>query len=144
VEWMRYAIDYGVIGVLVIMSVVSLSIAIERNFVYRRIRITEYRDKHELELELTKRLHFIATVGSNAPYVGLLGTVLGIMLTFSTIGERGLVDTGEIMWGLALALKATAIGLIVAIPAIILYNLLLRVVRELLLRWEIENGREKL
>ena len=93
---------------------------------------------------MTKRLYLIATVGSNAPYVGLLGTVIGIMLTFATIGKKGLVDTGDIMTGLALALKATAIGLTVAIPAIIFYNFLLRAVEELLLQWEIENGTEKI
>lgn len=143
-ESLRYVVDYGVIGLLVLMSVVAVAVAIERKLVYRKIRLGEYRSKKELELKLTKRLHLIATVGSNAPYVGLLGTVLGIMLTFATIGKRGLVDTGDIMTGLALALKATAIGLTVAIPAIIFYNFLLRAVQELLLRWEIENGSEKL
>jgi len=69
--------------------------------------------RKELELHLTRRLHVIATVGSNAPYVGLLGTVLGIMLTFASIGRQGLADPGQIMSGLALALKATAIGLLV-------------------------------
>jgi len=137
-------VDYGVIGLLVLMSVVAVAVAIERKLVYRKIRIEEYRDKKKLELVLTKRLYLIATVGSNAPYVGLLGTVIGIMLTFATIGKKGLVDTGEIMTGLALALKATAIGLTVAIPAIIFYNFLLRAVEELLLQWEIENGTEKI
>jgi biopolymer transport protein ExbB len=66
------------------------------------------------------------------------------MLTFATIGRQGLADTSQIMTGLALALKATAIGLVVAIPAVILYNFLLKSVKELLLRWEIQNGREKL
>ena len=141
---MRYVVDYGVIGLLVLMSVVAVAVAIERKLVYRKIRIEEYRDKKKLELVLTKRLYLIATVGSNAPYVGLLGTVIGIMLTFATIGKKGLVDTGEIMTGLALALKATAIGLTVAIPAIIFYNFLLRAVEELLLQWEIENGTEKI
>lgn len=141
---MRYVVDYGVIGLLVLMSVVAVAVAIERKLVYRKIRIEEYRDKKKLELVLTKRLYLIATVGSNAPYVGLLGTVIGIMLTFATIGKKGLVDTGDIMTGLALALKATAIGLTVAIPAIIFYNFLLRAVEELLLQWEIENGTEKI
>jgi len=141
---LRYVVDYGVIGLLVLMSVVAVAVAIERKLVYRKIRIEEYRDKKKLELVLTKRLYLIATVGSNAPYVGLLGTVIGIMLTFATIGKKGLVDTGDIMTGLALALKATAIGLTVAIPAIIFYNFLLRAVEELLLQWEIENGTEKI
>ena len=143
-ESLRYVVDYGVIGLLVLMSIVAVAVAIERKLVYRKIRLGEYRDKKKLELDLTKRLYLIATVGSNAPYIGLLGTVLGIMLTFATIGKQGLVNTGDIMTGLALALKATAIGLTVAIPAIVFYNLLLRTVQELLLQWEIENGTEKL
>ena len=77
------------------------------------------------------KLHIIATIGSNAPYIGLLGTVLGIMLTFYTIGKEGLIDTSKIMTGLALALKATAIGLVVAIPSITFYNFLLRQVKVL-------------
>jgi biopolymer transport protein ExbB len=85
---------------------------------------------------------YIAAIGSNAPYIGLLGTVLGIMLTFYTIGQEGFMDTGKIMVGLALALKATAVGLLVAIPAVSLYNFLLRKVKVLLLRWEIEGGRK--
>ena len=119
-----------------------MAVAIERKLFFRRVRLEAYGDRRELELDLTRRLHLVATVGSNAPYIGLLGTVLGIMLTFAAIGKQGLADTTQIMTGLALALKATAIGLVVAIPAVILYNFLLKSVKELLLRWEIENGRE--
>lgn len=143
-EWLKGLIDYGVIGLLVLMSIVAVAVALERKLVYRKLDLKNYRDKKELELDLTKRLHIIATVGSNAPYLGLLGTVLGIMLTFANIGRQGLVDTNEIMSGLAMALKATAIGLIVAIPAVVLYNFLLRSAKELILEWEIRNGREKL
>ena len=59
---------------------------------------------------------------SNAPYVGLLGTVIGIMLTFYDMGSTGAIDAGRIMTGLSLALKATALGLAVAIPTLISYN----------------------
>ena len=82
----------------------------------------------------------IASVGSNAPYIGLLGTVLGIMLTFYNMGQDAAMDTGRIMTGLALALKSTAAGLIVALVAVVLYNALLRKVRVLMLKWEIKNG----
>lgn len=143
-EWLKVLIDYGVIGLLVLMSVAAVAVSLERKLLYRRIDIAIYRDKRELELVLTRRLHIIATVGSNAPYLGLLGTVLGIMLTFATIGKQGLVNTSEIMSGLAMALKATAIGLVVAIPAVVLYNFLLRSAKELVLEWEVRNGREKL
>jgi biopolymer transport protein ExbB len=135
-------IDYGIIGLLIFMSIVAVSIAIERYLTYRKIQVEHFQDRKALELELTKKLHIIATIGSNAPYIGLLGTVLGIMLTFYTIGQGGFLDTGKIMIGLALALKATAFGLVVAIPSVVFYNSLLRKVKVIMMRWEIMNGRK--
>jgi len=143
-EQLDSVINYGIMGLLVFMSVVSVAVAVERYLTFKRIRIEAFSDKTDLEFELTKRLHLIATIASNAPYIGLLGTVLGIMLTFYTIGREGLLDTGQIMMGLALALKATAVGLLVAIPSVIFYNLLLRKVKVILMRWEIENGRKRI
>lgn len=140
-KWLQYAIDYGIIGLLVIMSVIALSIAVERFLVFKKVKIEDYKDRKSLELFLTQKLHIIAIVGSNAPYIGLLGTVFGIMLTFYTMGKSGFMDTGKIMIGLALALKVTAVGLLVAIPAITLYNLLLRRVKVLVMQWEINDGR---
>jgi biopolymer transport protein ExbB len=141
-EWLKVAVDYGIIGLLVLLSIVALSVALERHLVYRKIRPADFPEKAALEKELTRKLHLIATIGSNAPYIGLLGTVLGIMLTFYTIGLEGFMDTGKIMVGLALALKATAVGLLVAIPAVTLYNFLLRRVKVLLLDWEVRNKAE--
>ncbi len=143
-DWLKIAVDYGIIGLLIILSMIAIGIAIERFFVFRQIRIEGFPDQKTLELELTRKLHLIATIGSNAPYIGLLGTVLGIMLTFYTIGQEGFMDTGKIMVGLALALKATAVGLLVAIPSVSLYNFLLRKVKVLLMSWEIEHGRKVL
>jgi biopolymer transport protein ExbB len=114
-----------------------------RFFVYRKLRLSDFKDRKSLEHELTKKLHIIDTIGVNAPYIRLLGTVLGIMLTFyNIIGDEGFMDTGKIMIGLALALKATAIGLLVAIPSVSLYNFLLRRTKVFLMKWDIENGRE--
>ncbi|MFO7569325.1 MAG: TonB-system energizer ExbB [Smithellaceae bacterium] len=143
-EWIVASIDYGVIVLLLAMSVVALGVAIERGLNFRSISLSSFGDLKSLELSLTRRLHIIATVGSNAPYVGLLGTVLGIMFTFATIGQQGMTDPGKIMTGLALALKATAVGLLVAIPAVVLYNFLLRRAKELMLQWEILYGRKEL
>jgi biopolymer transport protein ExbB len=139
-EWLKPAIDYGIIGLLLSMSVVAVAVALERHLFFRRVSLVDYPNKKLLELELTRKLHIIATIGSNAPYIGLLGTVLGIMLTFYAMGREGFMDTGVIMVGLALALKATAAGLVVAIPSITLYNVLVRRVREFLLEWEGRNG----
>jgi biopolymer transport protein ExbB len=138
----KYAIDYGIIGLLVVMSVLAVAIAVERYLTYRKIVVRDYADRKELELHLSGRLHLIATIGSNAPYIGLLGTVLGIMLTFYTMGKSGFMDSGSIMVGLALALKVTAAGLVVAIPTIVIYNLLQRKAKVLLMQWEIEHGRQ--
>ncbi len=143
-EWLHATVDYGVIGLLVVMSVIAVAIAVERLLVYRKVNLDEFDDKKSLEIELTKKLHIIATIGSNAPYIGLLGTVLGIMITFYTIGKEGLIDTSKIMTGLALALKATAIGLVVAIPSIVFYNFILRKVKVLIAQWETMNGRKRI
>jgi biopolymer transport protein ExbB len=142
-DFLRYSVDYGIIGFLVLLSVVSLGVFIERLMFLRRLNIDDYPVRKSLELEVTKKITILATIGGNAPYIGLLGTVLGIMLTFYTIGLEGYVNTTRIMTGLALALKATAIGLLVAIPAIGFYNYLLRKVRVILLQWDIRNGRER-
>ena len=142
-EWLKIAIDYGIIGLLILMSFAAIAIGIERYLLFRKLRIEDYKDRKSLELELTKKLHLIASIGSNAPYIGLLGTVLGIMLTFYTMGKNGFMDTGGIMIGLALALKVTAVGLMVAIPAVTIYNLLLRRAKVLIMEWEVRDGRER-
>lgn len=138
-EFAHMAVDYGIIGILVLMSIASLTLFIERLMSYGSVRIEDYTSKEELELDLGDNVSTIATIGSNAPYVGLLGTVLGIMITFYSLGDVGAVDPKKIMTGLALALKATAMGLVVAIPAIVFYNILLRKMERLLTMWDVKN-----
>jgi biopolymer transport protein ExbB len=140
VEWLAAAIDYGIIGLLAALSVVVVAIGLERLFFYRSTKVSGFTSIKALELELTKRLVVVASVASNAPYIGLLGTVLGIMLTFYSMGVDTSADVGKIMVGLALALKATAMGLIVALVSVVIYNMLLRKVKVRLLEWEIAHG----
>jgi len=73
-EYAHMAVDYGIIGILVIMSIASLTLFIERMMSYGSVRIQDYENKEELELDLGNNVTTIATIGSNAPYVGLLGT----------------------------------------------------------------------
>ncbi len=134
---LKEMVEYGVIGVLLLMSIVALWATLERLLFYKYIKLILYANKIELEIDLSKNLTLIATIGSNAPYVGLLGTVFGIIITFVEIGQSGMVDTANIMTGLALALQATAGGLLVAIPSIIFYNLLTRKSEVLVAQWEI-------
>ncbi len=138
INQIKDVVDYGIIGLLIFLSILTVTFAIERILFFRSINLEEYRHKLSLELDLTKRLGTIATIGTNAPYIGLLGTVLAIILTFYIIGDKqDDINTGEIMKHLALALKATAAGLFVAIPATVIYNALIAQVDRLLAQWEI-------
>jgi biopolymer transport protein ExbB len=131
------ALDYGVMGVLILMSIVTLWLFIERMMFYKSIRLDDYKNRDILEIDLTNNISVISAIGSNAPYVGLLGTVVGIMITFYTMGDAGAVDAKKIMIGLALALKATAMGLIVAMPAIVAYTIALRKVEKILTAYDV-------
>jgi len=133
-------IDYGVIGLLVLMSILALWVFVERIMFYKTINVADHNNREKLELDLSNNVSTVATITVNAPYIGLLGTVLGIMITFYTLGETGAVDTKQIMGGLALALKATAMGLVVAIPSGIFYNVLLRKMERILAYWDIEHN----
>ncbi|MGW8169335.1 MAG: TonB-system energizer ExbB [Sulfurovaceae bacterium] len=135
---MKIIIDYGIIGLLMLLGFMTIFFGIERILYYRGINISEYSSRTALELDLSRNLSTVATIGSNAPYVGLLGTVIAIILTFYVMGDAGNnIDTGAIMKNLALALKATAAGLAVAIPATVIYNILLDQVDVLLAKWDI-------
>ena len=129
---LQNVVDYGVIGLLLALSVWTVAVAVERWLFYRRVDLTQYPDSLGLEMALTKRLVIIGTVAANAPYIGLLGTVFGIMLTFHTMGTSGTMAVNAIMIGLSLALKATAVGLLVAIPCVVMNNVLRRKVTEIL------------
>lgn len=137
---LKNLVDYGIIGLLAVLSLWALAVAVERWIYYRRVTPNEFDNIQLLEMALTKRLVVIGTVAANAPYIGLLGTVLGIMLTFHTMGTSGTMAVGAIMVGLSLALKATAIGLLVAIPCVVLNNILRRRVSELLTLYKVQHG----
>ena len=141
-ELAEQALDYGVMGTLGAMSVIALWLFIERMMFYKSIKLDEYDNKDLLEIDLTDNLSTLSTIGANAPYVGLIGTILGIMITFYGLGEVGTVDTKKVMTGLALALKATAFGIIVAIPAIIFYSTAMRKVERLSAIWEASQSKK--
>jgi len=139
-DTLKDVVDYGVIGLLLALSLWSVAVAMERWLFYRRIDLSTFASRQECEIALTERLVVIGTVAANAPYIGLLGTVLGIMLTFHTMGTSGTMAVSTIMIGLSLALKATAMGLLVAIPCVALNNVLRRRVTELLTLYKVQHG----
>ncbi len=136
---LKEVVDYGVIGLLLALSVWAIAVAVERWQFYRRIDLAQYPNQQLFEIALTKRLVIIGTVAANAPYIGLLGTVLGIMLTFHTIGVSKTIAVSSIMVGLSLALKATAVGLLVAIPCVVMNNVLRRRVIELMTLYKVQR-----
>ncbi|MEQ1656759.1 MAG: TonB-system energizer ExbB [Nitrospira sp.] len=137
---LKAIVDYGVIGLLVMLGLVAFAVAIERWRYFQRINPAEFQHRDTLEMALTKHLVVIGTIAANAPYIGLLGTVLGIMLTFHTMGTSGALAVATIMIGLSLALKATAVGLLVAIPCVVMNNVLRRRVSELLTMHQAQHG----
>ena len=132
--------EYAVFGILIVMSINAVSITLERWRFYRVTQATRYTSRARLESDLTRRLNIIGTIGANAPYIGLLGTVLGIMVTFQTLGSGAQMDVKSIMVGLSLALKATAAGIAVAIPCVVLNNILRRKAREHLAIFDEAHG----
>jgi len=84
----------------------------------RVMAVTLSREMDRLEKQMT----FLASVGSTAPFIGLFGTVWGIMRSFHAIGVTKNTSIASVAPGLAEALFATALGLIAAIPAVIAYN----------------------
>ncbi len=82
--------------------------------------------------ELEKGLAFLGTVGANAPFIGLTGTVLGILTAFDSFAASGGSGSSEVMSAISRSLVATAAGLMVAIPAVIFHNILRSRVRSIL------------
>jgi len=109
IEILKNLVDYGVIALLVFMSFISFWFFIERVIFYKKMDVKNYKNKKALDIALTKHLTIIGTIASNSPYIGLLGTVLAIMLTFMNM-SNGDIEASKIMASLALALKATAVA----------------------------------
>ena len=101
--------------------------------VQRAMRVALSREIDYLETHLS----FLATVGSTSPYVGLFGTVWGIMNSFRSLGLVQQATIAHVAPGIAEALIATAIGLFAAIPAVIAYNRYSHITERLVTRYEI-------
>ena len=139
-DFLQQYSDYFIIGLLLLMSIIMLAMVIERYLFLRKVNVAHYSTIHALDIDLNRNMTVISTIGANAPYVGLLGTVIGILLTFYQIGHGGgEIDTGVIMMHLSLALKATALGILVAIPSMVFYNGLGRKVVVNRLKWKVLN-----
>ena len=104
----------------------------DQSEVKRRLRRYETLESVKLE----KYLNFLATTGSTSPFIGLFGTVWGIMSSFQGIGAAGSASLAVVAPGIAEALIATAVGLVAAIPAVIAYNYYLSTARKMIIDME--------
>ncbi|EIQ1435326.1 TonB-system energizer ExbB [Campylobacter jejuni] len=118
--------DLIIFLILGIMAFIAFWCVIERMLFFRKINFKNYENQEQFDDAISENLTTIYIIYSNAPYIGLLGTVIGIMVTFYEMGLAGNIDVKSIVVGLSLALKATALGLLVTIPALMAYNALLR------------------
>ena len=90
--------------------------------------------KARLRTELERNLGVLGTLGNNAPFIGLFGTVLGIIKAFADLARNQAGGAGAVMGGISEALVATAVGLMVAIPAVIAFNFFQGKVRKAMAR----------
>lgn len=134
-ELLKETIDHVIFAVLGLMGFITVWLTIERLMFFRALDASRYATKEDYDEALTNNLTTLYIIYSNAPYVGLLGTVIGIMITFHDMGTSGTINASDIMTGLSLALKATALGLAVAIPTLIIYNALQRRINVLSAKW---------
>ena len=110
----------------------GMDVAVVLDGTRRAMRATYQREMERLEAHLS----FLASVGSVSPYVGLFGTVWGIMNAFRGLANVAQATLGHVAPGIAEALIATAIGLVAAIPAVMAYNYFVRKIRVLVSEME--------
>jgi biopolymer transport protein ExbB len=116
----------------VLGDVRSMEAAVARSCLEHVADGAEAMQEHLTAVLETDRLHyerglaFLGTLGSNAPFIGLFGTVLGIVRAFHDLATSAALGSQAVMAGIAEALVATAIGLLVALPAVATYNALMR------------------
>jgi len=113
-------------------AVVSEGEMTDRSEVRRALKRYEALEVSKLE----NYLGFLATTGSSTPFIGLFGTVWGIMNAFRNIGASGAASLAVVAPGIAEALIATAMGLVAAIPAVIAYNYYLGSTRRMIVEME--------
>lgn len=140
INFLKDFTDIIIFSLLLLMSFIMLYCSIERSLFLKQINIGDYNNQSALELDLTNGLTPIYTIGATAPFIGLLGTVIGILITFYDMGIGGdNIAAEKILLGLAMALKATAAGIFVAIPAVIFYNSILSKIDAKKLAWQAQQ-----
>ena len=135
-DFLALHLDTIICSILGCMGFLALWFSIERVVYFRQIKLEDFTSLDSLEEALTRHLTALYIIYSNAPYIGLLGTVGGIIVTFYGMSLGGDINAKKIMADLSLALEATGAGLLVAIPVLMVYNMLLRKIDLILNRYK--------
>lgn len=104
----------------------SSDVLADTDGVKERIATRFNRIEAQIGRDMTRGITILATIGATAPFVGLFGTVWGIMNSFVGIAEKQTTNLAVVAPGIAEALLATAVGLVAAIPAVVIYNMFSR------------------
>ncbi|PWD86334.1 protein TolQ [Ignatzschineria cameli] len=106
------------------------------DFIVSSVKNAMFAETQREETIIQKFLSWLATIGSVAPYIGLLGTVIGVMNSFAALGTVKQVTLAQVAPGISEALVATAIGLLAAIPAVMAYNKFSNDINNLMTRYD--------
>lgn len=141
IETIKTIIEVAVVSTLVISLIVTifLSISKQSQINLLKTQISNFKSKIKLEIELNKKMSLFNSLVSNAVYIGLFGTTLGVIITLQNVG----VDKGKVIASLSLPLISTAISIIVAIISSFFYNHTTDKIEEILKTWDLENDNNK-
>ena len=136
IDLLKATLDYLIIGLLGLMSFFMVWFVVERWLYYRRVDLSRFVHPQELSVALTRHLTIVSSIGANAPYVGLLGTVLGMISVFTTLSAETEISSSMLAGGISEALVTTAAGLLVAVPTLISYNYFINRIQLLVVEME--------
>lgn len=130
-EFGKEYVDYIIFAILGFMSFLVVLFSVERVIYFMRVKKADFKSKVAFERALTKNMTTLYIIYQNAPYIGLLGTVCGIMITFYDMSKSANIDALVVVSGLSLAL-----GIFVAIPTLMIYNAFGRKIQVLLSEYD--------
>ncbi len=141
-QTMKLYVEIGIISILAISLMTILYLVINKNSSISMLRsqIGGFKNKTELEIELDKKMSFFYSLVSNAVYVGLFGTTLGVMITLMSMNS---VNQKDLISSLSLPLLSTAISIVIAILGTFCFNFVNARIEETLKIWDIHHGYSK-
>ena len=139
IERVRLYVEIGIGGVLAAILLLLLYLFINKRTAvkFALSQLHRFTNKKELEIELYKKMNLIYSFAQNAVYIGLLGTVIGIVITLQNVD---LAKRSQMIASLSIPLLSTAASIVVAVVGNFIYNSLEEYVEQVLREWDVKNG----